>query len=220
MCGRYVLHTEIDKIAEYYDIDLIEGFDYEYRYNIAPSEPVLSLVNDGKRNKLGYLRWGLIPSWAKEKKIGYKMINARAETLGEKPAFKTLISRRRCVIIADSFYEWKKENGGKQPYCIKLESGKLISFAGLWDRWDHDGEIIHSCTIITTSPNDLMRKIHDRMPVILSKNDASIWLDRTIQDKTKLMSLLQPYQGEMQAYPISSLVNSPKNNSPELLQSI
>jgi len=222
MCGRFTLQTDFDLLAEFYGIsDITMDFGYEFRYNIAPSQPVLAVVNDGHKNRFGYLKWGLVPSWANDAKIGYKMINARAETLDTKPAFKSLLMRRRCVVVGDSFYEWKTENGKKQPYRIKRKKSKPISFAGLWDRWEHKGDIIQTCTIITTKPNSLMSNIHDRMPVILPKEKEAIWLDRSVVNKEDLKALLIPYSDEdMEAYPVSTLVNSPKNEGVHLIESV
>ncbi|WP_078547749.1 SOS response-associated peptidase [Litchfieldia alkalitelluris] len=217
MCGRITIHENLEDIGRYFEIEELTHLSYEAKFNIAPSQPVLSVVNDGKKNRLGYLRWGLIPSWAKDVKIGYKMINARAETIDEKPAFKQLLSRRRCIVVGSSFYEWKTENNQKQPYCIKLRDEKIISFAGLWDRWQKNDEIIHSCTVITTEANQLMTSIHDRMPVILPKDKTYEWLN-PFQTKEQLKSLLKPLPSEqMEAFPVSTKVNSPKNDGPELI---
>ena len=164
-------------------------------------------------------RWGLIPFWAKDPSIGHKMINARAETVDEKPSFEHSLQRERCLVIADGFYEWKKEGSTKQPYRITLKNKELFGFAGLWDTWNSTtGDIIDSCSIITTTPNDLMASIHDRMPVILSQDSERVWLDQTIVDSCFLKSLLVPYPANlMMAYEVSTLVNSPKNNEPECL---
>jgi putative SOS response-associated peptidase YedK len=221
MCGRYTLHADLENILQYYDVDEIDHLSYEYRYNIAPTQSVLSVVNDGRSNRIGYLKWGLVPSWANDVKIGHKMINARAETIDEKPAFKQLLSRRRCVIVGSAFYEWKRENGKKQPFCIKLKNEKLISFAGLWDQWKKNGEITNSCTILTTEPNQLMSGIHDRMPVILSSENTIKWLDRKIQDKSYLKTLLKPFnEEEMIAYQVNTMVNSTRNDGVELISPV
>jgi putative SOS response-associated peptidase YedK len=188
---------------------------------VAPSQSVLSVINDGSKNRLGFLRWGLIPPWAKDMKIGNKMINARAETIAEKPSFRNAFKKKRCLIIADSFYEWKRhDDQTKTPMRIKLKSGDLFAMAGLWDRWiSPQGESIYSCSVITTTPNDLVKGIHDRMPVILKPSDEKIWLDPAISDIKQLNGLLTPFnQDLMETYEVSSLVSSTKNNSIDLIR--
>ena len=196
--------------------------DFEISYNIAPSQNVFSIVSDGSNNRGGFLRWGLVPSWAEIPSIGYKMINAREETIDEKASFKTLLKRRRCLIVGDGFYEWKKdEQGNKRPFRMVHKDKHLFAFAGLWDRWEKDGNVLHACTIITTKPNEIMKDIHDRMPVILPKGAQKIWLDRNIQDTNELKQLLTPYAAEeMIAFEVSPIVNSPKNNQVECIQSL
>ena len=215
MCGRFTLFTDRDLLAERFHLINIDELPYEPRYNIAPSQPVLAVIGDGEHNKVGFLRWGLIPSFVKDKAIGYKMINARAETVDEKPTFKRLLSRKRCLILADSFYEWRKEGDKKIPMRIHLKDNAPFAFAGLWDRWQSpDGEEVMSCTIITTESNVFMKEIHDRMPVILSREAEKWWLDCSIVDHAFLKQLLVPYDADkMQAYEVSTIVNSPKNDS-------
>jgi putative SOS response-associated peptidase YedK len=224
MCGRFTLFTDFQDIMERFDIQAaIEEDLYQPSYNVAPSHSVLSVINDGSRNRLGYLRWGLIPSWAKDMKIGYKMINARAETISEKASFQNAYMKRRCLVIADSFYEWKRhEDKTKTPIRIKLKSSQLFAMAGLWEKWKApDGNTVFSCTVITTTPNELVKDIHDRMPVILKPEDEKIWLDPSIHNPKSLNQLLKPLPEDlMEAYEVSSLVNSPKNNSPNLVQQI
>ncbi|MEH7380611.1 SOS response-associated peptidase [Bacillus sp. JJ1533] len=224
MCGRFTLFAEFDDILNRFDIEAaIERDLYIPCFNIAPSHSVLSVINDGKRNRLGFLRWGFVPSWAKDEKIGYKMINARSETLGEKTSFRQAFKSRRCLVIADSFYEWKKgPDKSKTPMRIKLKSDELFGMAGIWERWKSpDGNTLFSCSIITTTPNELMNDIHDRMPVILQKKDEKIWLDPSMDDVSKVSHLLKPLAAdEMEAYEVSTLVNSPRNNSPNLIQHI
>lgn len=220
MCGRFTLFAEPNEIISRFNVS--NGIaDYKKRYNIAPSQTVLVVINDGNENRAVYFRWGLIPHWAKETKIGYKMINARAETLNEKPTFKHPFRRQRCIIPADGFYEWKNTPTGKQPYRITLKTSEIFGFAGLWDRWEKDGQEIHSCTIITTEPNELMSQIHNRMPVILNRDDEQIWLNNKLDDTDFLRTLLKPYNAqEMEVYPVSTLVNSPKNNDPSLIEQV
>jgi len=190
-------------------------------YNVAPSQDVLVILNKGS-NHLALFRWGLIPFWAKDPSISHKMINARAETVDEKPSYRTCLQRNRCLIVADGFYEWKKEGPTKRPHRITLKSQELFGFAGLWDTWrSPTGEIVNSCTIITTTPNELMAPIHNRMPVILPREVEQVWLDQGINDSTFLKSLLTPYPADrMMAYEVSTFVNSVKNNGIECLVAV
>ncbi|MFS0865138.1 SOS response-associated peptidase [Fredinandcohnia sp. 179-A 10B2 NHS] len=224
MCGRFTLFAEYNEIIDRFSIEAaIDAGLYVPSYNIAPSHSVLSVINDGNKNRLGFLRWGLIPSWAKDEKIGYKMINARAETISEKPSFRQAYNSRRCLIIADSFYEWKrKDDKTKIPIRIKLKSNKMFAMAGIWERWTSpSGDTVYSCSVITTEPNELMNEIHDRMPVILKKEDEKTWLNPAIQVSPEISKLLKPLPAHlMEAYEVSSLVNSPRNNSPNLIQEI
>jgi putative SOS response-associated peptidase YedK len=193
-----------------------EGF--QPRFNIAPTQPVAVIPNDGK-NRLDFFVWGLIPSWAKDPSIGNRMINARAETLLEKPSFRNAFRRRRCLVLADGFYEWRKDAHGKTPMYIRLEDGRPFGFAGLWEYWKSpDGSDVLSCTIITTQPNELMTPIHNRMPVILPEQAYPLWLESGEVDLNSLAGLLKPFTaGPMQAYPVSALVNNPKNDQPQLI---
>jgi len=190
------------------------------RYNIAPSQEVAVVANNGQ-NEVEFFQWGLVPSWAKDPAIGNPMINARAESLAEKPSFQRAFRRRRCLILADGFYEWRKEPEGraKTPMYIRLKSGKPFAFAGLWEIWrPEDGTSLKSCAIITTTPNKLMEQIHNRMPVILPREACEQWLNPEEQPPDKLMGLLNPYPAEeMAAYPVSRFVNDPRNNSPECI---
>ncbi len=188
------------------------------RYNIAPTQMALAVTN-GSERRGSYMRWGLIPSWAKSASVGSRMINARAEMVAERPSFRTALQRRRCLVLADGFYEWKGKGSGKRPMRIVMASGEPFAFAGLWDAWrDPKGEVLRSCTIITTSANELLSPIHDRMPVILPRELESLWLDHDIRDYAALGGILTPYiTDEMEAYEVSSLVNSPANNGPEMV---
>lgn len=220
MCGRFTLFAPYYEIIERFDIEVaFAESDYIPSYNIAPSQQVVAIINDGKRNRLGHLRWGLIPPWAKDEKIGYKMINARAETVAEKPSFRKAFSKKRCIIPADSFYEWQKQNGEKIPMRIKLKNDELFAIAGLWETWQSpDGKLLHTCTAITTEPNELMKPIHDRMPVILKREDEAAWLDPLNSDIHFLGNMLKPFdEAQMDAYSVSSAVNSPKNNEESLI---
>ncbi len=221
MCGRFTLFSTFDDIIDQFDIDqFLPKDEYHPSYNVVPSQNILAIINDGSHNRLGKLRWGLIPPWAKDEKIGYKMINARAETITEKPAFRKPLVSKRCIIPADSFYEWKRlDPKTKIPMRIKLKSSALFAFAGLYEKWKtHQGDPLYTCTIITTTPNELMKDIHDRMPVILTHDHEKEWLNPLNTDPDDLKNLLLPYDADdMEAYEVSPLVNSPKNNSPELL---
>ncbi|MEC1353461.1 SOS response-associated peptidase [Bacillus sonorensis] len=222
MCGRFTLFADYETIIDRFDIDqMIPKEQYRPSYNIAPSQPVLAVINDGASQRLGYLRWGFIPPWAKDEKIGYKMINARAETLSEKPSFRKPLISKRCIIPADSFYEWKRiDSKRKQPMRIKLKSNELFSFAGLWEKWiSPSNEPVYTCTIITTRPNAFMANIHDRMPVILDCHHEKDWLDPANQDSAFLESLLTPcHSDDMEAYEVSPLVNSPQHDSIDVIK--
>ena len=189
------------------------------RYNVAPSQDIPAILNQYP-DELSMVRWGLIPSWAKEENTKYSMINAKAETIAEKPAYRGPIRKRRCLIPADSFYEWKKtKDGPKRPFRIMLKDQSLFVFAGVWDHWERDGKEILSCSIITTEPNELMKGIHDRMPVILPKDQEEVWLKDIALDE--VLGLLKPYDADaMEAYEVSTVVNSPANDHPEVLQAI
>src|SRR4051812_25091034 len=177
MCGRFTLTPTFEEIIDRFDIQaFIEQENYEPSFNIAPSQAVLAVINDGTSNRMGFLKWGLVPPWAKDTSIGYKMINARAETISEKPSFRKPFQKKRCLVIADSFYEWKRhEDKTKTPMRIKLKSDELFAMAGIWEGWrSPDGKILYTCSVITTGPNQLMKDIHDRMPVILKREDEPI----------------------------------------------
>ncbi|MCX6249642.1 MAG: SOS response-associated peptidase [Bacteroidetes bacterium] len=215
MCGRYSFAIEDALIRERFNVTVRSAI-YKARYNCAPSQD-LAVISNNSPDTLSFFRWGLIPFWAKDAAIGYKMINAKAETIREKPSFRNAFKNRRCLVLSDGFYEWKK-NGDKIPYRILVKKGLPFAMAGIWDKWiSADGEIIHSFSIITTVPNSLMEKIHDRMPVILQEVDEQKWLGTPGEEK--LVELLKPYPADlMSAYPVSRLVNSPKNDSSEILQ--
>jgi len=220
MCGRYSFAPELKIVNEHYDITIKDG-DLEPNYNCAPSQKLPVISNDAP-GELSRYSWGLIPFWAKDKSIGYKMINARGETLTEKPAFRNAFRSRRCLVLADAFYEWKKMAGSKVkiPYRIFIPGQPVFSMAGIWETWKNpDGEIIRSFSIVTISPNELMAEIHDRMPVILSKEDGKIWLES--KDPKSLKELIKPFPAKlMDAYRISTLVNSPRNNGSDIISPI
>jgi putative SOS response-associated peptidase YedK len=216
MCGRYTLITDIKKIAESFGVG--PALNTLPRYNIAPTQDIVAVVNNGETH-LTALRWGLIPSWAKDELIGSRMINARAETLAEKPSFKNLLRRHRCLVVADGFYEWKAEGRGKTPMYITLADDQPFAFAGLWDLWKSpDGSEIRSCTIVTTEPNELMASIHNRMPAIMRPGAYQDWLNPQLRDEQVLTHWLSPYPSElMKARPVSKLVNNPRNETAEIL---
>ena len=219
MCGRFTLTVEPEDLEQAFP-EFTFPTKYAARYNIAPSQPILALPNDGT-NKADFFVWGLIPSWAKDPSIGSRMINARAETLSEKPAFRSAYKYHRCLIFANGFYEWQAQPGMKNkiPHYIRLKSGAPFAFAGLWENWQSpDGSDIRSATIITTNSNEMMVKIHNRMPVILPSNAYTQWLDIAPQQPTRLQELLVPYAaGNMEVYPVSPLVNSPSNECAECI---
>ena len=218
MCGRFSLISDLSELQLRFDFEN-PLTDYALRYNIAPTQNVLTVRPENGRNVAENMRWGLIPSWAKDMSIGNRAINARAETLAERPMFRTALRRRRCLILADGFYEWTGRGKARQPMRILLRTGEPFAFAGLWESWTSpEGETTHSCAIVTTEANDLMRTIHDRMPVILRPEDEAAWLDHTNEDAAALHSLLEPYPPDMMdAYPVSTLVNSPTNDAPDVI---
>ncbi|MFA9462362.1 SOS response-associated peptidase [Thiohalorhabdus sp. Cl-TMA] len=227
MCGRYGLFTPEEDLAELFRAR-IRDTDWRPSYNLAPSQTgMVCREPEAGQRELSALEWGLIPFWAKdprETRSKYSLINARAESVAEKASFKAAFKYRRCLIPADGFYEWHTEGTGpKQPYWIRFRSGNPMSFAGLWERWEGtlDGErrTLETYTIIVGPPNELLGRIHYRMPVILGQEDWDIWLDPGMKETEALRQLLQPYPADgMEAYPVSRRVNNPKNDQPELLE--
>ncbi|WP_085521193.1 SOS response-associated peptidase [Tuberibacillus sp. Marseille-P3662] len=213
MCGRFTLTFDLEQLFNRFNIAYPAEFNLDMSYNIAPSQEVVAVVKGHKGNKIGKLRWGLVPSWAKDPSIGHKMINARSETAPEKPSFCEPLQKRRCLVIADGFYEWKKIGGQKQPYYIYLKDRRVFAFAGLWSVWKQGGERLSTCTILTTKANTMMADLHHRMPVILNKEQEKAWLNpQTELNQLKTMMISYPSE-EMDAHPVSDAVNSPKNNS-------
>lgn len=218
MCGRFT-QTALERYADLFDASA--GVLLHPSYNIAPSQQVVAC----RRTEMGWrelslLRWGLIPRWAKDPKTGYSMINARAETVADKPAYREAFKHRRCLIPTDGFYEWKPGKSRKQPYFIHRKDGEPFAFAGLWEHWELENFKVESCTIIVTQANELIAHIHDRMPVIVDRGDYEQWLDPE-QGKEALLSMLKPYpEKEMEAYPVGLAVNKPANNGPELLERV
>ena len=229
MCGRFTLSAPGEVVAELFE--LAEKPPLTPRYNIAPTQPAPVVLWDGELNRRRFdlLRWGLIPSWADDPQIGNRMINARAETAAVKPAFRAAFRCRRCLVVADGFYEWKPPSvppcqggrqGGKQPFYIRMRESGPFAFAGLWEHWEGaDGTAIDSCTILTTGPNDVVRPMHDRMPVILHRQDCGRWLDPDVQGVDSLAPVLRHYPSEeMRAYPIGTRVNNPANDGPACIE--
>jgi putative SOS response-associated peptidase YedK len=210
MCGRFTLTSTIESISGYFQAS--SNIQFEKRYNIAPSQdiPVVRSM-DGHQREVVILKWGLVPVWAKDPSIGSHMINARAETLAEKPSFRSAFRKRRCIIPANGFYEWKQENG-KQPYYIRPKHEGLIGFAGLWEQWEDPDQLIESFTIITTEANNFMQPVHDRMPVILNPASYDQWLNHKDCSDQSVIHLLSDCGVEMDCYPVSKYVNSPSND--------
>ena len=221
MCGRYSLTTAPEALRRLFDFSNLPNL--AARYNIAPTQdvPVVRSAGggDGGELELAMLRWGLVPSWAKEISIGARMINARAETVAEKPAFRSAFRDRRCLVPADGFYEWRTEDGKKQPFRIGMKGGAPFALAGLWERWAPEGEEpVETVTIVTTDANDKLRPIHHRMPVILAPDDYATWLDTGAEDAGPARALLRPYPGEPMAfYRVNPRVNNARNDDPECI---
>ncbi len=231
MCGRYTLSNPQGSFSETPDIDarflaeFVETGWLKPRFNIAPTQDLPVITNEGRR-RIERMRWGLVPFWAKDVKIGSRMINARGETVAEKPAFRASFKLKRCLIPATGFYEWRREGQGKTktktPMLIRLKGGGYFSMAGLYDRWkDPDGNWLSSCTIITTGPNELMSPIHDRMPVILPEEAESAWINLEVDSPDELKPFIRPFPAaSMEAYEVSPAVNSAKNQGPELIEPV
>ncbi|MDH5427080.1 MAG: SOS response-associated peptidase [Nitrospirota bacterium] len=220
MCGRFTRKGNFQQLAQLLGISSFPASPP--RYNIAPSQMIACVRTnpESQENECVELKWGLVPSWAKDPSIGHKMINARAETVAEKPSFRKAFQQRRCLILADGFYEWKREGKAKQPYYIHFADNRPFAFAGLWERWGKDGNpSLESCAIITTGPNALMASIHHRMPVILHPKDYASWLGSMGQDFSTPNAMLQPHLSEsLEAYPVSPLVNNPRHDTLSCLQ--
>jgi putative SOS response-associated peptidase YedK len=219
MCGRYTVRVNAGELARRFHLEMPELPSFTPRYNVAPTQRLPVVVQADSR-RLATMCWGLIPRWARDDSIGAKMINARAETLTEKPSFRPLLRSRRCLIPASGFYEWQPST--KIPHHIHLVDAPVFAFAGLYDLWrDREGNEVPTYTIITTTPNALVAAIHDRMPVILRPEDEDAWLDPDETDPAPLLALLRPYPAAaMAAYPVSRAVNSPRHDGPELLEPV
>lgn len=212
MCGRYTLLAKESELQDYFGIDE-PIVDYEPSYNIAPSQQVLAVIHDGESKRIGHLQWGLVPHWAKDQKIGSRMINARSETAHEKPSFKKLMARKRCLIVADSFYEWENKEGNKQPHRIQVKDRNIFTFAGLWDRWEKDGKTLFTCTMLTKDSNEFMKKIHHRMPIILPKEKEDEWISPYVKNPKDAKKFLDQIDNvNFTAYHVSNYVNYAQNN--------
>src|SRR5512143_3331462 len=216
MCGRYRL-SSTERFLERFNVE--NEIELSPRYNIAPGQeiPVIRQHRERPVRTASLMRWGLIPYWAKDDKGAYKMINARAETVAERPAFRDAIQRHRCLVPANGFYEWQRRGAGKQPFHFGMADGSLFAFAGIWDRWKSPtGDLVESCSILTTTPNALLTDIHDRMPVILRDEDYDLWLDPAFQRGDAVLELLRPFDASaMRRYPVSTRVNSVDNEDAE-----
>lgn len=221
MCGRFVSKAKKEEIEKEFKVE-ITGEDFIVpRYNIAPTQLIAAITEIENLREISLFKWGLIPKWAKDESMGSKLINARAETVHEKPSFRDAFRSRRCIIPASGFYEWQKTSkGAKQPFYFYLKGKEIFGFAGLWEEWldKQSGEITESCTIITTEANDVLKPVHDRMPVILKPESYEEWLNPKIKDTAKLQNLLVPFPpNEMSSHAVSRAVNSPSEDAPELI---
>ena len=219
MCGRFTQQRSDTELAEIFEAEPLTD-DPGGRYNVAPTDPASIVVEKDERRALTAYRWGLVPFWAKDRSIGSRLINARAETLATSNAFRESFAKRRCLVPADGFYEWRRDPGRRQPFVFRRVDGAPLAFAGLWSGWRdrESGEVLRTFTIITTGPNDLMAPIHDRMPVVLPASAWDTWLDPALEDIGELQGLLVPMAGDdLEAYPVETLVNNVRNDGPALI---
>jgi putative SOS response-associated peptidase YedK len=215
MCGRFLLFSDASSLASHFDLTSLP--ELLPRYNIAPTQPVLAVRAAGSGREAALLRWGMVAPWAKDTRQA--PINARAETAADKPTFRHALRKRRCLVPASGFYEWAAVGGRKQPYCFRPWDERPWAFAGLWERWEGEGTPVESCAILTTEANELVRPVHDRMPVILPERHWAAWLDPQVQDAGALVPLLRPFPSDaMRAYPVGPLVNNPRNDGPACLE--
>jgi len=218
MCGRFTLRAPKERIKR--EFQLQEEPLVEARFNIAPTQNIIAVRQSADGREAAEFKWGLIPSWAKDASMGARLINARSETVTEKPSFREAFKRRRCIIPADGIYEWQRAGGRKQPFFFHMRDDRVFGFAGLWDKWrEEEGEVIESCTILTTEANDVFRPVHDRMPVILPPETYDEWLSDDPRGVEALKELLRPYpSSEIVAYPVSPQVNGPQSQGPDLIK--
>jgi putative SOS response-associated peptidase YedK len=221
MCGRFELHSAFEIIAKLFGLTG-GSFTMPGGYNIAPGQDIAIILNEGRKNRLTTCRWGFVPSWCKELNEGYKMINARAETVAERPSFREAFSNHRCLIVADGFYEWKNEGGKRRPFYIHRKDGKPFGMAGLYNLWTSpEGAQVCTSTIITTDANEVLAPIHDRMPVILSPEANGLWLDPAVHEKERLLPVLKPcLDTDLELFEVSTRVNSPKNDGKENIEKL
>ena len=220
MCGRFTLHFPVELLAEIFGLQNLPGL--VPRYNIAPTQVTAVVRSSGVTRRLDLLRWGLVPSWAKDISIGSRMVNARSESLPDKPSFRNAVRFRRCIVPASGFFEWKLEGSHKVPYYIRLSDGAPMGLAGIWEAWKTpEGSFLETFTILTTSANPLITPIHDRMPVILHPDAYDLWLDKDVNNPEQLQLLYPPYPADlMTLYPVSTLVNSPRNDNPACIEQV
>jgi putative SOS response-associated peptidase YedK len=220
MCGRYAFFSPSEAVKRVFQLEGVP--DLEPRYNVAPTQMVAAVrAGDEGRRAFALLHWGLVPRWAKERAIGNRMINARAESVAEKPAFRDAFRKRRCLVLADGWYEWQAAPGGKKPWYVRTKDARPLAFAGLWERWKDpaDGAMLESCTIVTTDAAESIRKLHERMPVVLAEADWDRWIDTAFSDAEKLQELLRPCDPKaLEAWPVGLAVNTPRNDGPELIE--
>jgi putative SOS response-associated peptidase YedK len=220
MCGRFIQCASGAALAERFGLPTAPVVTP--RYNVAPSQSVLAIRQgeSGQREAVA-LRWGLVPAWSPEPRTAYSTINARAETVADKPTYRQAFRRRRCLIPADGFYEWRKAGSHKQPYCIAPADGAPLAFAGLWERWERDGQVVESCTILVTAANAVIASIHDRMPVILAPQDEARWLDPAVTDPAVLQPLLLPCPPQrLRIWPVGTAVNNTRQDGPGLMAAV
>ncbi len=226
MCGRVTLDFDIallkEILEEAFDVKHMTIDSHEQRYNIAPGQQILSVINDGQENRAGFLNWGFIPAYAKSEKDGYKLINSRSETIDTKPTFKKSFLNKRCLILADSFYEWHKDSPDKTPYRIQLRDQPIMAMAGIWSKYvTKENNVIFSCSIVTTEANDMMKRIHHRMPVLLDQEERKIWLAKDNHNVSQLKSIMTPYaSNQMRMYPVTKLVNNVRIDSVECIEAL
>lgn len=217
MCGRFTQRQPATRLRKEFQVEEVPEVDA--LYNIAPTQSILGVRQRPDGREMSFLKWGLIPSWAKDSSMGAKLINARSETVTEKPSFREAFKRRRCIIPADGFYEWQRTGSRKQPFFFHMRDDRPFAFAGLWDRWQSpEGEVIESCTILTTEANEVLLPVHDRMPVILASEDYELWLDDDLRKVSLREELLKPFPAsQMAGYPVGTSINSPRNQGAGLI---
>jgi putative SOS response-associated peptidase YedK len=227
VCGRIVAATPVAVLAEQFQVADVRAAEMEARYNVAPTDDVVAVATTAAGRRLGTLSWGLVPSWAEAPGGGRRLVNLRSERLADRPGFRRTLQRRRCVVPADGFYEWRaaSDDRPKQPFLIRARDGRALALAGLWDVWrdpaQPDADPLRTCTVLTTDPNEVMRSLHDRMPVILAPDACDVWLDPSVTDVDVLVSLCRPCPPELlEAWPVSTAVNSVRNDGPHLVEPV